>query len=97
MVFQTENLYLFSDEGSLELSKNDLLICGYTVEEVRNIIESNDEQTLKEMAKTGLKPDSYFFIFEGDNQSYPYAYLLEKNPSDEEFDEDFDEDFDREE
>ena len=90
MVFQTENLYLFSDCSSTEPSENDLFICGYTVDEVRNIIESNDEQTLKEMAKTGLKQDGYFFMFEGDNQSYPYAYLLEENPSDEEFDEELD-------
>lgn len=83
MIFQTGNLYLFSDGRSFELSENDLLICGYTVEEVRSIIESNDEPTLKEMAKTRLKSNNNFFVFEGDNQSYPYAYLLEKNPPDE--------------
>lgn len=91
MIFQTENLYLSRDSKSWDLGENDLLICGYSIEEIRNIIESNDEYTLKDMARTGLKRSDPFFNFENDNQSYLYAYLLEKNPDD---DDDSDEDGD---
>ena len=92
MIFQTENLYLSRDSKSWDLGENDLLICGYSIGEIRNIIESNDEYTLKDMARTRLKRSDPFFNFENDNQSYLYAYLLEKNPDDD--DDDSDEDGD---